>query len=212
MMDKQNEFKQSLALEPVTTIGEGTAVLEMNADNGIMKKYISPFTMIAVCFNICNSWAGVSGSMQIALLQGGPATLIYGMLLTTVLYLSIALTIAELSSVYPTAGGQYHFASILGPKRFTRAISYICGIITAFSWISIGAAIMIIPSTQIIALTSYYHPTYIPHKWHYFLIYQAMGLTVLFYNLWALKKLPRTHDVGCESIPPTPDESFPLNC
>jgi len=98
-MDKQNESKQSLTLEPVTTIGEGIAVLKMNADNGTMKKYLGPFTIIAICFNICNSWAGVAGSMQIALLQGGPATLIYGMLLTTVLYLSIALTITELLNV-----------------------------------------------------------------------------------------------------------------
>jgi choline transport protein len=180
-------------------VREGVVAIEMNG-SGTVKQYIGPLTMVAICFNICNSWSGVAGSMQIALLQGGPATLLYGMIVTTVVYMCIALTIAELASVYPTAGGQYHFASILAPKRYNRSISYTCGIVTAFSWIAIGAAVMMIPSTQIVALASFYHPSFVIHPWHYFLIYQAIGFIVLLYNIFFLKKFPRTHDIGCKSI------------
>lgn len=154
--------------------------------------------MVALCFNICNSWAGLSASFQIALLQGGPATLLYGMIVSASCYMAIAMTVGELASVYPTAGGQYHFVSILAPKKFNRGLSYACGILTNLSWIAIGAAIMVVPSSQITAIASYYNPQYVAQKWHAFLIYEAFGLIVVLYNVLALKKLPRTHDIGCK--------------
>jgi choline transport protein len=169
-----------------------------NLEVGEMKKSIGALTMIALCFNICNSWAGLSASTQLALLQGGPATLLYGMIITGSSYMAIAVSMGELASVYPTAGGQYHFVSILAPKRINRGVSYICGVLANFSWIAIGAAVMVIPSSQITAIAAFYHPGYEPQKWHKFLIYEAFGIVVVVYNILALKKLPRTHDVGCE--------------
>lgn len=154
--------------------------------------------MISICFNICNSWAGLNSSTQIALLQGGPSVLLYGMIISASMYMAIALTIGELASVYPTAGGQYHFASILAPRRFNRIISYMCGVLTMFSWIAIGAAILIVPSTQIVTLATYFNPSYEPKSWHLFFIYEAFGLIVYVYCVLALKKLPRTHDIGCK--------------
>jgi choline transport protein len=76
--------------------------------NANIRKTITPLTMLAICFNICSSWAGLATSIQIALIQGGPMTLIYGILVATVIYLGISLILAELASVYPVAGGQYH--------------------------------------------------------------------------------------------------------
>lgn len=152
--------------------------------------------MIALCFNICNSWAGVSASIQIALLQGGPAALLYGLIFSTILYICIAITLAELSSVYPTAGGQYHFASILAPKRINRVVSYSCGVLTVFSWIAIGAAVMMIPSQQILAVAKFWRPELEVHPYQYFLIYEGFGILVLAYNITTLKKTPRFHDVG----------------
>ncbi|KAF1812576.1 amino acid transporter [Eremomyces bilateralis CBS 781.70] len=161
-----------------------------------MKKSIGAVTMISLCFNICNSWAGLSASSQIALIQGGPATLLYGMMITASAYMAIALSMGELASVYPTAGGQYHFVSILAPKRFNRGLSYTCGILANLSWIAIGAAIIVIPSQQIPAIVTYYHPEFVLQKWHAFLIYESFGFIVVLYNVLALKKLPRTHDIG----------------
>jgi choline transport protein len=81
----------------VVSVGEGKMVVA--ASSGTMKKNIGSLTMFAVCFNICNCWAGTSGSLQIALLQGGPASLLYGMIVSSSLYLAIALSMGELASV-----------------------------------------------------------------------------------------------------------------
>ncbi|KAH7482755.1 hypothetical protein FOMA001_g7416 [Fusarium oxysporum f. sp. matthiolae] len=153
-------------------------------------------SLVALSFNICNSWAGVSSSMQIALLQGGPFALLYGFFVTTSLYLCIALSAAELISVYPTPGGQYHFASILAPRKFTKSISYVCGFISVINWEIIGAAVTIIPCMQILALWQYYHPSFQAKPWHQFVIYEAFGLFVSLYNNLILPKALWTHNLG----------------
>jgi len=103
---------------------------------------------------------------------------------------------AELASVYPTAGGQYHFASILAPRSIRKSVSYACGIITVIAWMAIGASVTIIPGQQLTALAAGLNPDYTIKPLHVFLIYQATGFLVLLYNLFALKKAPWTHDIG----------------
>lgn len=163
-----------------------------------MTKNIGPWALIAIAFNVCNSWAGLTGTLNISLFQGGPVALIYGLLLSSTLYGCIALTIAELASVYPTAGGQYHYVSILAPAKFCRSLSYACGMITNFSWIATGAAVSMIFSEELMTLIMFYHPDFIPHPWHQFLFYQSFGLIILLYNILALKRLPVTHFIGCK--------------
>lgn len=188
---------QEVPVEPVISLDVGKLVLAN--DPGSMKKNLGALTMIAVCFNICNSWAGLATSVQIALLQGGPAALIYGLFVSTSIYICIALTIGELASVYPTAGGQMHFTSILAPKSINRAVSYIDSVLTVFSWIAIGAAVTMIPSQQIIALAQFYHPSLEVHPWLYFVIYQAFGALVATYNILFLKRAPSFHTIGRKS-------------
>ena len=125
-------------------------------------------------------------------------TLIYGILLTTVIYLGIAILLAELASVYPTAGGQYHFTSILAPEHSSRVFSYACGFITTFCWIGTGAGVLIITAYQIRALVDYYSPDALDHPWQVFLIYQALAVVILLYNIFLIKSLPVTHTIGCK--------------
>lgn len=169
-----------------------------SSDNVAIKKDLGIVTMVAVGFNICNSWAGLLASTQVALVQGGPATLVFGLIFSSILYVCIALSMAELASVYPTAGGQYHFSSVLSPSGCNRVISYVCGFLTVFSWVAIGSAVAMIFSQQLLALAQFYNPSLILHPWQYFVIYQAFGVFVLLYNILGLKRLPRTHDVGCK--------------
>lgn len=49
-------------------------------------------------------------------------TLIYGPIIMFVVVGACAATLAELASVYPTAGGQYHWTSILAPEKWSREI------------------------------------------------------------------------------------------
>lgn len=121
------------------------------------RKQFGPFTLFALAFTICNSWTSVSGTLQLALYEGGVPALVYGIIAATLIFICIGASLAELASVYPTAGGQYHYASILAPAGWERGLSYTAGLVTVFSWIAICAAIAM---QYITALASVYHPTY----------------------------------------------------
>ena len=127
-------------------------------------------------------------------------TLIYGMIVTTVIYLGIAILLAELASVYPTAGGQYHFTSILAPEGINRLISYICGFITTFYWIATNTAVLIITALQIASLATWYNPGLTGHAWQVFLIYQALAILGLLYNIFLIRWLSFTHTIGCQYL------------
>ncbi|KAH8649538.1 amino acid/polyamine transporter I [Ilyonectria robusta] len=167
----------------------------MDNNQGTKKFSIGPLSMIAIAFNTCNSWAGVSGSMQSAMLQGGPVTLLYGMIISTSAYLSIACVMGELTSVYPTAGGQYHFASILAPQRYHKLIAYICGLFNLVAWLAIASATVMLTSYNIITLVSALRANYVAHPWHLFLVYEAFSTTALLYNALAIKRASWIHDL-----------------
>ncbi|OAP56145.1 hypothetical protein AYL99_09324 [Fonsecaea erecta] len=182
-------------LQQFVSVGDGS-LQGVTIGSAPAKTHFTKWNIVAFAFVICNSWAGVAGSIQLALLQGGPATLIYSIIVSSIAYMSIAISMAELASVYPTAGGQYHFASILAPRKIKQGLSYACGLLSIFSWIAIGAAVTIIPAQQIMALVAALNPGFETKQWHVFLIYQAMALFVLLNNLFLLKRAPWTHNIG----------------
>ena len=69
-------------------------------------RYIGPLETVAVGWSICNSWVGVLATLTFVIAQGGSVTLLYGLILVFIMYGCIVASMSELSSVYPTAGGQ----------------------------------------------------------------------------------------------------------
>ncbi|KAF6839279.1 choline transport [Colletotrichum plurivorum] len=194
---RTSQDHETRSLKPTISLTAGEVVAN---DAGGIKEKLGPFTLIALCFNLCNTWAGVAASLPIALLQGGPAALLYGEIFSAFTFLCIALSMAEIASVYPSAAGQYAFTSILAPAKINRGISYICGLIVMMSWVAVGAAVLIIPSSQILAIASYFHPEYEKKTWHVFLLYEAMVLLIAAVTTWILHKFKRIHDVGCKVL------------
>ncbi|KAI5195539.1 amino acid transporter, partial [Aureobasidium subglaciale] len=161
-----------------------------------VRRHFSVLNIVALSFNICNSWSTIASSLAIAISAGGPPTLIYGIIVTVIAYGATAASIAELASCYPTAGGQYHFTSILAPKRFSRGLSYACGSIAMFSWIAIDAAATLLGAQMLLSIVAFYLPSYTAAAWHYFLVYQAIHFVLFLYNLLALVKTPWVHNIG----------------
>ncbi|CAG8918033.1 unnamed protein product [Penicillium salamii] len=173
-----------------------TANLELLGLTQQTERSLSTFQIICGGWNICNSWAGIVGTLAIGISQGGTVLLLYGIIIIMVIVGLCTATLAELSSVYPTAGGQYHWTSILSPAKCSRVLSYCCGAINIFSWISISAGVTILPAEFIISMVVYNDPTYNSRTWHAFLIYQTANIAVLLYNIFAMKRTSWIHDVG----------------
>ena len=59
--------------------------------------------------------------------NGGPSGVVYTFLIVWAGTLATFISLAELSSMVPTAGGQYHWVSILAPPFCQKLFSYVVG-------------------------------------------------------------------------------------
>jgi len=80
------------------------------------------FDIISVAFNLLSSWLTIASTLILGLGHGGSATVIYGLLVILIMYGAVALSLAEMAARYTTAGGQYHWTSLLAPQSMKRGL------------------------------------------------------------------------------------------
>jgi len=88
-------------------------------------------------------------------------------------------TLAELASMAPTAGGQYHWVSILAPSSCQKVLSYITGWLTVAGWQANVASSAYVSGTLIQGFIEIVDPSYKSHLWHAtLLLYGALALSI----------------------------------
>uniref|UniRef100_A0A8H7N8C7 Amino acid permease/ SLC12A domain-containing protein n=1 Tax=Bionectria ochroleuca TaxID=29856 RepID=A0A8H7N8C7_BIOOC len=92
-----------------------------------LAKNRSTFQLAFMAFILASIPYGLATSLIYPLMNGGPVTMIWGWLLVSVIIFCVALSLAEITSVYPTAGGVYYQTFMLSPKSWRRITSWICG-------------------------------------------------------------------------------------
>lgn len=65
------------------------------------------WSTLALGFSITNSWLGYPGTFGVCLAAGGGPTVIYALIAATVACSINTAGLAELSSAFPSSGGQY---------------------------------------------------------------------------------------------------------
>lgn len=96
-----------------------------------MKRNYSVLSVLGVGFSLTNSWFGISAALITGINSGGPILIVYGIILIALLSTCVGISLSELASAYPNAGGQYFWANELAPKRYANFASYLTG---WFAW------------------------------------------------------------------------------
>lgn len=154
------------------------------------KRAFSPLSMLGLAFAILNSWTALAASISLALPSGGPSAILWGLITAGVCNLCLAASLSEFLSAYPTAGGQYHWVSVVSPPKWQRGLTWTCGWINTFGWISLTATGGLLGSQLILGVISLFHGDYEPQRWHQFLIYIAYTLFAFGLNAFGNKLLP----------------------
>lgn len=92
-----------------------------------MDRNFSVWSVLGVGFSLTNSWFGISAALITGINSGGPLLIIYGIILLGLISTCVGISLSELASAMPNAGGQYFWANELAPKKFTRLASYLTG-------------------------------------------------------------------------------------
>lgn len=103
---------------------------EMGYVQDLSRNY-SVWSVLGVGFSLTNSWFGISAALVTGINSGGPLLIIYGIILIALISSCVGISLSELASALPNAGGQYFWANELAPKKYANFASYLTG---WFAW------------------------------------------------------------------------------
>ena len=114
--------------------------------------------------------------------NGGPVSLIYGFLFCWIGNLVTAASLAEMASMAPTSGGQYHWVSMLAPPKYSVLLSWITGWNAVLGWIANLTVGVWFVGTMTQGLLVLNYPSYVYERWHGTLILFAAVLCCVVVN------------------------------
>jgi len=123
-----------------------------------LERNFSVWAILGVGFSLTNSWFGISAALVTGINSGGPVLLVYGIIAMALVGAAVAVTLSELASALPNAGGQYYWAAVLAPKRYAKISSYLTG---WFAWagsIFTSASVSLAASSAIVGCYQLTHP------------------------------------------------------
>ncbi|KAM0345615.1 hypothetical protein ACHAPU_006268 [Fusarium lateritium] len=158
----------------------------------LRRQYSLP-SLCALCVCLMASWEALSTVISTALISGGAPCLLYNFILSTVCSLCIAGSLGEIASIYPTAGGQYHWVAALSPSSIRSSASFFTGWISIGGQIVFGSSAAFAAGLQAQALIIVNDSSYIPQRWQGMLFYWAFLVYGFVLNIWGHKFLPFTN-------------------
>lgn len=105
-------------------------------------------------------------------------------------FICVNISMAEMSSMAPTSGGQYHWVSEFAPPAYQKFLSYLVGWLCVLGWQTGAANTAFLAGTQIQGLIALNNENYTFEAWHGTLLVFAVSGFNLVFNTFLVKKLP----------------------
>ncbi|KAI5966219.1 TPO5 [Candida pseudojiufengensis] len=92
-----------------------------------LERKLTVTSVIGLGFTVMGVPFGLSSTLWISLMDGANVTILYGWIIVCIMSLFVVLSLSEIISKYPTAGGVYHFSALLSPEKYSLISSWITG-------------------------------------------------------------------------------------
>lgn len=99
-----------------------------------LRRNYRPLSALAFTVIIQGTWEVLLTATTQGLVDGGPAGLIWSYVWTFIGFTFIVASLAEMASMAPTAGGQYHWVSEFSPPSVQKPFSFFIGWMSTLSW------------------------------------------------------------------------------
>ncbi|KAK5120383.1 hypothetical protein LTR85_006322 [Meristemomyces frigidus] len=126
----------------------------------------------------------------LSLPNGGTAGTVWMFLVACAGMFFVTLSMAEMASIAPTAGGQYHWCSEFAPKQYQKSLSFFVGFFCVLGWQTSLAAACYASAQQIVAIMVVANPDYAFTGWQTALFSWAVLVFAIFANTVMFRKLP----------------------
>lgn len=124
------------------------------------------------------------------LVNGGLAGLFWSYVWTFLGFSLIIMSLAEMASMAPTSGGQYHWVSEFAPPQYQKCLSYLTGWMSTLSWQAGVASGGFLVGTVIQGLITINDSSYEAKPWQGTLLIFAVSFIVFNLNIWCARALP----------------------
>ncbi|KAE8395299.1 amino acid transporter [Aspergillus alliaceus] len=148
------------------------------------KRNIRPLAAVSFSAVLQATWEYIMLSDYEGLQNGGLAGVLWSYVWTTIGFGFIIVSLAEMASMAPTSGGQYHWVSEFASPRYQKFLSYITGWMSVLAWQAGTASGAFLTGTIIQGLISVRSPTYEPQGWQGTLFVFAMILLAYGFNIY----------------------------
>ncbi|KAF4984585.1 hypothetical protein FZEAL_262 [Fusarium zealandicum] len=151
-------------------------------------------TGIAVTVN--NAWVVLGSSISVSILNGGPAGVIYGLIVAVFYYSFIGLSLAELASSFPSSGGVYHWATLAAGPKWGRITGFFAGWINFYGWMFGLASLVQITANTAVQLYATFADDYSASAWHVYVSYLLILWLSTAMIIFANRLIPYTQKLG----------------
>ncbi|EUC36330.1 hypothetical protein COCVIDRAFT_38996 [Bipolaris victoriae FI3] len=171
------------------TVGDQKDMYRMGKQQELRRnfRFVSIFGYSMV---LMATWETVLTTLIIPLTNGGTGGAIVMFLVTAVCMGFVIVSMAEMASMAPTSGGQYHWVSEFAPRKHQKFLSYVVGWLCVLGWQTGIASIAYLAGGQIQGLVILNNPDYIPERWHGTLLVIAVATFSIIFNTLLARKLP----------------------
>jgi len=132
---------QGSAPPPGQRIDEDTQRLHEMGYAQELDRKMSGFSNFAISFTIISILSGCLTVYQYGLLHGGPPVMNWGWLFVGTMVIFAGLSMAEICSAYPTAGGLYYWSAKLAPGKSGPVWSWFTGWFNLLGQVAVTAGI-----------------------------------------------------------------------
>ncbi|KAI6796399.1 amino acid permease [Hortaea werneckii] len=155
-----------------------------------LRRTFRSLSVLGLAVTTMSSWVALLVTSRFALIDGGLAGSVWVFFVTWACTGALVGSLAEMASMAPTSGGQYHWVSEFAPKSQQHFLSFLVGWLAALGWQALIATTAYAASVLILALAALYHPTYLPQNWHQSLLMIGIGCLGTLANTFGARRLP----------------------
>jgi choline transport protein len=123
-----------------------------------MSRNFSVWSVLGVGFSLTNSWFGISAALITGINSGGPLLIIYGIMLIALISTCVGISLSELASALPNAGGQYFWANELAPRKYANLASYLTGWLAWWGSMFTSASVALAMGSAMVGCYQLSHP------------------------------------------------------
>ncbi|KAA6408204.1 MAG: amino acid transporter [Lasallia pustulata] len=160
-----------------------------------LRRNFRSFSALSFTVVLQGTWEVLLVATSQGLVDGGVAGLFWSYIWTFFGFGLVVVSLAEMASMAPTAGGQYHWVSEFSPPQHQKWLSYFIGWMSALSWQAGQASGPFLVGTLIQGILVVNDPTYSPTNWQGTLFVFAIVVLIYFLNVWGANAMPMINNI-----------------